>query len=300
MRLLENLYRMTITVSKNLSKNIAFYHKDCSDGTMSAAIFLRKYPDAILIPVAHKMSREDVIALCKDLDRESNVWTLDSAIHVDYLIETFTSVTTFDHHISIEDECRALDEKHDNYTFVFDNKKSGATVTWAQLFPDEEEPTLLKYVEDVDIFTQKYGEDSFAAITYLYLYVDNPDKFLELLEINIDEILERGRILRLQDNMKIEKMEQFDPIMLIVDDLSVISYNSSVLKNWFAAKMGEKHNAAVIAYTIKGETTTMSIRSPEGVVPSALDVAEKMGGGGHTNSAGAAMKTKDFLRALQI
>jgi len=266
---------------------------------MSAAIFLKKFPDAILIPVKNGASQEEVESYLEEYTGDVDVYTLDSAVQIEYLISRFSKVTTIDHHIGIKEECERLDTVHENYTFIFNNEKSGATLTWEYCFEQEPKPVLVSYVEDIDIRNDTLIPDSLFACTYIYLYTDDPHKFVSLLEAPLENIVERGALLEEANKKKLFQIIDRDYLYLVLGKELVHAYNVTDIKYLFGPEISKKINKAVLMYKIDGQKTTVSIRSQEGQSPTALDIAEELGGGGHKHAAGAAMDTFEFLGMLQ-
>ena len=77
------------------------------------------------------------------------------------LVSEAASVTVLDHHLGNRDVVESMPE------YVFDEKRSGATIAWSYFHPDTIVPMLLRYVEDGDLYVFKLP-DSRAAIAYLY------------------------------------------------------------------------------------------------------------------------------------
>jgi len=266
---------------------------------MSAAIFLKRFPDAVVIPISHDATEAELDGYLEGVSRDTHVYTLDNAIQVEYFVSRFETVITIDHHISVKEECEKLDSENDNYTFVFNNEKSGATLSWEYFFKEDPVPTLVSYVEDLDLFKKELVPDSMNACTYLYLYTNDPERFLEILDRDIQDVLDKGSLLVEADEKKILKVIDQDAMYAEVGDFRVPTYNLTDLQYLFGNRVSGEVDKAIIMYRIDGMKVKMSIRSKEGHTPTALDIAEQLGGGGHKHAAGAAIDTFEFLEMLQ-
>ena len=97
---------------------------------------------------------------------------------IEDLLDAGHKVTIYDHHHTALHNLSALAEKHrDNphFSFVFDERKSGATITWAALHPDRSPPPLLKLIEKMDLLTFDSDQERLAAC-YIDGYLSSPDQ----------------------------------------------------------------------------------------------------------------------------
>lgn len=158
-------------------KTVCVYHKNCTDGTTSAAVVLLKYPDAILFNFDHNYKEEDVNNLLSEIDEETTVYIVDFALKpedLQKLLSKAKQVINIDHHISVKDYLEKYSKQYKNFKFVFDNSSSGASLTYKYLF-DENVPMLIKYVEDKDIWKWEFGEETKYINDYLFLFTNKPE-----------------------------------------------------------------------------------------------------------------------------
>jgi len=278
-----------------MKKILAIYHKDCIDGATSAGVLLKKFPDAKLFPLGHSYTPEDMEPIFDALDAETEIYTLDCGLGVTELLEKGYSVTTLDHHISEKESLTALAKEHEEFTYVFDNEKSGASLAWTYFFPEEAMPELIKYVEDIDLWLGKYGEESKFVGNYLFMFRNEPSRMLELVEGDIKKVLSTGRIIAMAMDREIEKQVTIPPVTLKIGEHKVLAYNITIHESACGNILSGEQNQAVALFTIKGEDVKFSFRGKEGQSPSALDLATELGGGGHVCSAGASIPLKTFL-----
>ncbi len=282
-------------------KTIAIYHKDCNDGTTAAAVVLKKYPDALVFPLSHGFDAQDLAdiiikAAPKPGDR---ILTVDCALGAKEFLHNGFAVTTIDHHASAKDEYTALALTNPAFTFVFDNNHSGAALTWITLFPGEPMPEIIKLVEDQDLWTKKYGEDTKSVGNFVFTLMNKPEEVLKLFTASLDGIKRDGGIISKYSQFMIDDMVQgTKAIMVKVGTHIVPFYNITSYKSDCGNILANALDKAVGLFTIDGEKVKISFRCLDKHSPSASDLAITLGGGGHHNAAGAAMPLGDFLTSI--
>lgn len=181
--------------------NFVIFHKKCPDGfsgffilhmtnkidrnaTIYTDVPSAKFPpnditnkDIIIIDVAYKYSvLRDIILKAK-------------------------SVLFIDHHITIrEDTLKLENEFKHKFKTVYDDKKSGATLTWDYFFPKKKHPYFIDLIEDNDIGKWKMKNihdfmTGFSVNFNLKLSSENIKKFKLLLKKStIDQLIQKGKI----------------------------------------------------------------------------------------------------------
>ncbi len=280
-------------------KTIAIYHKDCTDGTTAAAVVLRKYPDALLFPLGHGYEAHELEPLLTQAVIGDRILTVDCAIGVREFLAHGHAVTTIDHHAGAREEFEILAQKNKQFTFIFDNTKSGASLTWATLFPGERMPELIMYVEDQDLWTKKYGNDTKNISSVLYLLTNKPDETLKLFTAPIDVLKQQGSSITAYAELMIENsVTKTESIMVTMGEYHVPFYNITSLKSEAGNILCTTRNQTVALFTIDGEKVKISFRSLDSHTPSALDIAKIIGGGGHRNASGGIMTLSDFITRI--
>jgi oligoribonuclease NrnB/cAMP/cGMP phosphodiesterase (DHH superfamily) len=127
------------------------YHKRCYDGFTGFLILhnsntIKKsakiYPD---VPSAKYLPPNI---------RGKDVIIIDVAYKYEILREIVRQakyVTFIDHHITIHDDVKKIQKEFKNITVSYDEKCSGATLTWNFFNPNKKVPLFIKYIEDNDI-----------------------------------------------------------------------------------------------------------------------------------------------------
>ncbi len=282
-----------------MKKVVAIYHKDCSDGTTAAAVVLKKFPEAILFPLAHNFTKDEFEPIKETINQETDIYTVDCVIGVPEILELGYKVTSLDHHIGAKEEFENLAKENQNFTFVFDNNKSGAGVTWSYLFPDTEMPKFVQMIQDGDLWTGKFGRDTRDLGHYVSGSRNDPSAFLNYMSDDVDKLIEKGRAITdfLAEEIKDEYKKL--PIILKIGDYEVPAYNiGSIFKSESGHYFSEKTNKAVGIFTINGDSVKISFRSNDSQTPTALDLSKILGGGGHKKAAAVFITFKKFLEII--
>lgn len=285
-------------------KTVCVYHKNCTDGTTSAAVVLLRYPDATLFNFDHNYKEEDVNNLLSEIDEETTVYIVDFALKpedLQKLLSIAKQVINIDHHISVKDYLEKYSKQYKNFKFVFDNSSSGASLTYKYLF-DEDVPMLIKYVEDKDIWKWEFGEETKYVNDYLFLFTNKPEKIKEILQsYQIEEILNKGKTINEYTSYIINSfVEKSKDLFVKIGDYKVRAYNTGLFQSEIGNILSTKFDQAVCLFSINGDYVKLSFRSLDSHNPSALDLAKLLNGGGHRNAAGASVSITEFCSMLLI
>ena len=276
------------------------YHKDCVDGTTAAAVVLRKFPNAQVIAVSHRESEEDITEHVRTIPSDAIVYIVDSLIGINQCLAYGYQVVVIDHHVGERERMRALVDAEESLTYIFDNDKSGSSLAWSYFFPDEPLPELITYVEDSDLWTQKYGNATKDVVHYLSIWRNNPVKVLNFLHGDIEVVKERGKIISEYTDATIARLVAIPPIHLRIDTHMVPAFNITDHESACGSILAEHLNATVALFTIKGDKVNLSFRGLPHHDPSSLTLATHLGGGGHKNSAGAEMPLAQFIQQIEF
>ncbi|ACN99267.1 putative phosphoesterase, dhha1 [Sulfurihydrogenibium azorense Az-Fu1] len=284
-------------------KTVCIYHKNCTDGTTAAAILLLKYPDCKLFPLDHNYREEEFQPILDEVDKDTTVYIVDFSIKQPFfekLASKAKEVINIDHHISVKDMLEEFTKKYSNFKLVFDNDKSGASLTWQYLFGSNP-PDIVKYVEDKDIWKWEFGDITKYVNDYLFLYTNKPQELRQLLDKDINEIIEKGKIINQYTTYLIDSfVEKSKDLYIQIGSYKVRAYNTGLFQSEIGNKLSTLHNEAVCLFSINGDYVKLSFRSLDHHNPSALDLAKMLNGGGHRNAAGASMNLKEFCNILLI
>ncbi len=284
-------------------KVVCVYHKNCTDGTTAAAILLKKFPNCKLFPFEHKYKDEDFQNLLNEIDQKTTVYIVDFAFpqeDMEKILKKAKKVVVIDHHIGVYEPLKQLASRYQNLEYVFDNNRSGASLTWLYFF-GEPIPELVKLVEDKDIWTWKYGDKTKYVNAFLFMYTNQPEKVKEMLEEDVDKLLEKGKIISEYTDYIIETfVEKAKPTYLRIGEYLVKGYNAGLFQSEIGNILSSKLGEPVALFNISGDFVKISFRSCEGQKPTALELAKKLGGGGHKHAAGAGIPIQKFCNMIQL
>ena len=181
--------------------NFVIFHKKCPDGFTGFYILHMSnkidknaiiYPD---VPSA-KYPPQDI--------KNKNIIIIDVAYKYSVLkdiINKAKSVLFIDHHVTIrEDTLKLQNEFKDKFKTIYDDKKSGATLTWDYFFPHKKHPYFIDLIEDNDIgkWEMKNIKDFMTGFTVdfnLKLNTENIKKYKLLFNKSIiNKLIEKGKI----------------------------------------------------------------------------------------------------------
>lgn len=140
-------------------KDIAvLYHGGCPDGFGGAYAAWKKFGDAAdYIPVQYGKPVPNHL-------EGNDVYFIDFCYPSEIMqpiIAVAKSVTVLDHHLGNKANVESMPE------YVFDEKRSGATIAWSYFHPGTPVPVLLQYVQDGDLYLHALP-DSRALLAYMY------------------------------------------------------------------------------------------------------------------------------------
>ena len=208
----------------------------------------------------------------------------------DFLNE-FPETMVIDHHKSSLSELEAAFEDRVYKTYVHDVNLSGCVMTWQHLFPEEEVPEILLYVQDRDLwkFELENSKEINAYIASL------PKDFEEWDSFYTPEAYDAGRaIIRLQEKAIERRLK--DARMVEISGYAVPCVNASDNISELGEAMCKAYPDAPfsVSYCDRGDgKRSYSLRSRNGFDVS--EVAKRFGGGGHPRAAGFAREAPEVI-----
>lgn len=284
-------------------------HANCNDGYHAHLVVKLAFPkiETIFASYRDNLDLERV--------RDKDVLMVDFSFGREKLLEikaAAKSLKVIDHHESAMNEVGDLDFCH------FDMNHSGAMLAWMRLFPGEDPPRILSYVEDRDLWRFKLPDSK--AISALMTNLTNKE-INKIFKQNM-EIVDAHRMqTSLVENHQIATDAETHLIKMLAQDGNLIlrvvnenvrrtclshnkikigdnfisivnaSENTSEVGNYLCEqKRGGKFecNFAMIWCVSSSGKVMMSLRSNRDN-PDATNVAEfasQYGGGGHKHAAG--------------
>lgn len=133
----------------------AIFHKNCLDGYSSLFVFLQSNkiaPNMFIYPDVPSSNNTPPNIKGK------RVIIMDVAYKLEVLEKIFelaAHVVFIDHHDSIRNDVLNLSTKYPHTEIIYDESRSGASLTWKYLFPNKSIPFFIKYIQDNDTGTWK-------------------------------------------------------------------------------------------------------------------------------------------------
>lgn len=280
------------------------YHGDCVDGFASAFccwLYNKKQG---------KKSKKITYIACQyqkppPVLNNKNILMCDFSYKYDVLknILKHNKMIVLDHHQSAEKDLKNIS----NENKIFDSKHSGAYITWAYFFGEENIPLMIKYIQDNDLCKK-----TIPNVRQFTSYIFSIPKTFENYEKFVDDSYVSNTVIPLGDGM----MRQNDTyindgvkkmtvnFMLIDNNLYFVgNVNTAILKseigNAFLISNPDANFAS--SYSINGYTgeTYISLRS-NNTGSDVGEIASKFGGGGHRNSSGLTVYNADSLPSILI
>ena len=256
-------------------KIMVLYHSNCPDGFGAAWAFRRKFgSSAEYIPVTHGEEAPCV----KDRDVFIVDFSYDRTIMLEMEKEA-NSLVVLDHHKSAQEHSGDLEFCH------FDMEHSGAYLAWTYLFPDDNVPLLIQYIEDRDLWKWElpYSKEFSASFDMI------PFEFEEFLKFEddsvFDDAVKRGSYILAYSKTVVKKVcEKAKPRKF--DGRDVLVVNSSHWMSEIGARLSPDCDFAVIWYYDHEERNIkVSLRAFHDYVD-VSEIAKRFGGGGHKKAAG--------------
>ena len=312
--------------SKNKNFNYAIYHRGCLDGfsgffvahisgrlTLDVTIY-PDVPSARMVPPG--IEGKDVIII--DVAYKKDL--------LEKIIKLAKSVVFIDHHVSIAEDVAALKEKYgrddeDRIKIVYDERRSGATLSWKYFNSRQTAPLFLKYVEDQDTGRWEHENTkpfvlALKANYHLSTEAKSLNKWFRLLnKENVLAMVEEGQYMhkylihlvninlprhtmhrfpsqKLYNSLKSENPDLFPGIGKYKVAL-FIGFNCPSVTDLAVAALDRIDCDFIMmwVYSLDKKEYVISMRSREVDVS---EIAKAMGGGGHRLAAAFSFPKKRF------
>jgi oligoribonuclease NrnB/cAMP/cGMP phosphodiesterase (DHH superfamily) len=213
-----------INKDKNMNYDYAIYHKNCPDGFSSLIVLLKSTRLTHNAIIYH-----DVPSASHPPDNidNKNIIIMDVAYKYEVLkeiIKRARTVVFIDHHVTIKNDVEKLISEENNkkkVQIIYDEKESGASLTWKFFFKSQRIPLFIKYIRDNDIgaWKLKYTKPFIYALRVKYsidLKSDIIKNWLELFDNDVvKQIVQRGILYEeyaeslLEENSRKYSLESF-------------------------------------------------------------------------------------------
>lgn len=270
-------------------KPIVIYHANCADGFSAAWCFWRKFKDsAEYFPGVYQQDPPDVAG--------RDVYLVDFSYKrpvVEQMLATARSVTLIDHHKTAIEDLRPL-FRQDSYlgsepqlNWFVDLERSGATLAWDYLFPDEDRPLLLGHVEDRDLWRFKLpGTREVQAFVFSHEYsFELWDKLMAADQVELLKMTAAGAAIERKHHKDIAELVKVSKRRMVIAGHEVPVANLPYTMSSDAGHLMGEGEPFAACYMDTQEGRVFSLRS----AANGLDVSEiakEYGGGGHARAAG--------------
>jgi len=265
---------------------MVIYHGNCADGFSAAWCFWRKYgAGADYVAGVYQQAPPDVAG--------RDVYLVDfsyKAPVVADMLRAAGNVTLIDHHKTALDDLahlRSGDYDHRPMHWFCDLNRSGATLAWDFLFPEEDRPLLLGHVEDRDLWRFKLaGTREIQAFVFSHEYSFALwDKLMSADQVELLKMTAAGAAIERKHHKDVAELVGVCKRRMVIGghDVPVASLPYTLVSD--AAHLMAQGEPFAACYWDTAEGRVFGLRSTdEGADVS--DVAKQYGGGGHAKAAG--------------
>lgn len=262
-----------------MTRPLVIYHGNCADGFSAAWCFWHRYGDSIdYLAGVHQTPPPDVTG------RE--VYLVDFSYQRPVVAEMLVrakSITLIDHHKSALEDLAGLEGLK---TFT-DLERSGATLAWDYLFPEQQRPLLIEYVEDRDLWRFKLPnsrEIQADMLSYEYEF-ETWDKLMAADPMQLSAMVEAGAAIERKHHKDVAELVRVCQRRMAIGGYAVRVANVPYTLGSDAAHLMAQGEPFAAYYWDSKEGRTFGLRSTETGID-VSEIAKLYGGGGHPKAAG--------------
>lgn len=268
-----------------MNRPIVIYHGNCADGFSAAWCFWRKYgTGADYVAGVYQQSPPDVTG--------RDVFLVDFSYKraaVESMLAAANRVILIDHHKTAMEDLDALRSMGygDRFGWFCDLDRSGATLAWDYLFPNEARPLLLGHVEDRDLWRFKLpGTREIQAFVFSHEYsFELWDKLMSADRVELLKMTAAGAAIERKHHKDVAELVAVCKRRMVIGahDVPVASLPYTLASDAGHLMAQGEPFAACYWDTEKGRV--FSLRAADNGID-VSDVAKLYGGGGHAKAAG--------------
>ena len=279
-------------------KRVCFYHAGCPDGFGAAWAVWRAWGDESEFRARGHDDRLPMESL-----GDAEVVFVDISVDNEQLRElssVASHITLLDHHISAQSRYLSDPEtvnhvEAEGHEIIYDLSHSGAVLAWMHFHPDESTPTLLRYVEDQDLWNWKL-EGSDAVNAAIASHPRSFSAWSELASRRADDLIREGEPIVRANKMDVEQTLK-NAAPLRIGDRRVEGVNATVNRSALGHELAERAIFGMAwgcVYRINGKRVHATLYSIGDLDVSLI--ASGLGGGGHRNAAGFTTSLETWLQ----
>lgn len=265
-------------------KPLCIYHGNCADG-FGAAWAVRKAlgDDVEFFAGTYQQDGPDVTdrdVFLVDFSYKSSVLKI--------MAQKANSVTVIDHHKTAEEDLRPLIDEG-IVGGIFDMSKSGAMLAWEWFHPEKEPPTLIRHIQDRDLWQFKLpGTREIQAALFSYPY--DFEVWDALMIMDLEQLHSGGCAIERKHFKDIEELLPATQRRMIIAGHNVPVANLPYIHSSDAGHQMAIGEPFAACYMDGPDGRTYSLRSSEDGID-VSDIAKMFGGGGHAKAAGFFIKS---------
>jgi nanoRNase/pAp phosphatase (c-di-AMP/oligoRNAs hydrolase) len=258
------------------------YHANCTDGFCAAFLFWLIHKDnAEYIPFHYAVELD-----LTQFSITDEVYIVDFSFNYETLLDLshiVKKVVVLDHHKTAEEELGNR-EWPDNVNVIFNMDKSGAMLAWEYLHPESYPLSLIRYVQDRDLWRFKlaYSKEVSAYLQALPFDFEKFDEVYNHFTQDIQKYIAYGYAILMKLNQQID-LAVSNAIRMRLGKHKIWAVNSTVNFSEVAGQLAEKGDFGVAWFVRSDGKYQYSLRSKGFDVSK---VAKSYGGGGHQQAAG--------------
>ena len=258
------------------------YHGGCPDGLGGAYAAWKKYGDtAEYIPVKHGYPVPEGLT-------GRNIFLIDFSFpqdEMDQIAKIAASFTVLEHHLGTKGIVEAMPK------YVFDEKRSGATIAWNYFHPDVPVPALLQYIEDGDLyrFTLPHSRQILAYAYTSPLLSSSFEQWDALIKemgnpVELERIIQTGTLFEQYHDHVVENAIRHAEIVHFEGFECYLASTSGEFVSDVGNLLAVKKPPLAVIVSANAIGLRVSMRSDKSVDVAAI--ARKYGGNGHPAAAG--------------
>lgn len=263
--------------------NIAvLYHGGCPDGLGGAYAAWKKFGDtAEYIPVKHGYPVPEGLE-----GRE--MYLIDFSFpqeEMDTLLSKAGSLVVLEHHLGTKTIVESMPQ------YVFDEKRSGATIAWSYFHPETPVPKLLQYIEDGDLYKFELPS-SREILAYIYntpllnSAFEHWDTFARNLEdpAELQKMADIGKYFRESHTNVVENAVRHAELVEFEGHTCLLTGSSGEFVSDVGNRLAVNRPPFGIVVVAGAEGVKVSLRSDKSI--DVAEIARRFGGNGHPAAAG--------------
>lgn len=275
-------------MSDSTEQKVILYHGDCPDGFSAAWAAWKKLGEsALYFPMQYRTAPPEEI-------KGREVYTLDFPYPKEameqQLLPVAKKVTIIDHHVGSKDLLSIVHES------LYDEKHSGAVLSWHYFHPGVPVPKLLLYVEDMDLwlFKMPFAKEIGQVISSKQFGFKEWSMLAEQFEdpAIFEKLVEQGKILGEKTDKIVQKIVD-NAEEVLFEGHQCLMANSPFFVSEVGAALVKKLPPMGIVWSRRKNRVVVSLRG-DGTID-LNEIAKKYGGGGHPNAAAFSWDEEKFV-----